>query len=304
MVIKQDMFLDQWQQTAANVTIESVQTEQCKQHQVRLDMLRLDRIHPQLSGNKWYKLKYNLLAALEANKNNILSFGGAYSNHLHALAYAGKQFNFKTIGIIRGDEQRTTTLEDCLHWGMQLHFMPRSLYRNRNENEFMFDIQARYPDAYIIPEGGNNKAGIRGCEEIVSNFSKTEYTHIACAVGTGATLQGLLRSVSNEVEVLGFSALSKCDQERQQLFQLFPTKRWQLLPDNFFGGFARSNATLLQFQHAFNFQHNIELDMVYTAKMMFHLHQLIEQGYFPKQSNILAIHTGGLQGNRSILKQA
>lgn len=299
MDTNETLFLEQWQNTANNIRIQTIHQDRYAQQQLSIQLLRLDHIHPFISGNKWFKLKYNLLAALQAKKKTLLSFGGAYSNHLHALAYAGKLFQFKTIGIVRGEELRTPTIEDCIHWGMTLHYMPRGSYQLRYESDFIHEIQQRYPEAFLIPEGGNNTEGLRGCSEILNHIDVTHYSHIACAVGTGATMRGLLQSLTHPTCVLGFSALKKCEQEQQYLHQAYPSHRWQLIPDMHFGGFAKRNQTLLAFQHTFREQHQVELDYVYTAKMMYQLNQYIEQGWFPEGSKILAIHTGGVQGNRS-----
>lgn len=301
MDTNETLFLEQWQNTANDIRIQPIHHELYAHQQISVHLLRLDLIHPLISGNKWFKLKYNLLAALQANKKTLLSFGGAYSNHLHALAYAGNLFQFHTIGIVRGEEQLTPTIADCIHWGMSMHYMPRGSYRFRYESDFIQDIQQRYPEAFLIPEGGHNAEGLRGCSEILNNIDVTNYSHIACAVGTGATMRGLLQSLTNQTCVVGFSALKKCDQEQQYLQQAYPSLRWQLIPDMNFGGFAKQNQTLLAFQQTFHHQHQVELDYVYTAKMMYQLNQHIEQGLIPKGSKILAIHTGGVQGNRSVV---
>jgi 1-aminocyclopropane-1-carboxylate deaminase len=230
--------------------------------------------------------------------DTILSFGGAYSNHLHALAYAGKQEGFKTIGIIRGEEVNNPTLHDCKTWGMQLEFISRSEYQNKNDELFLKELSIKHPCAYIVPEGGSNELGIKGCEEILSAINYETYSHIACSVGTGTTLCGIVKSVYLDQEVLGFSAIKNGQYLEKEIQDKTNASNFTLLHDYHFGGFGKKNEILTEFMQEFQQQQNMELDRVYTAKMMFGIFKEIELGNIKSGSKVLAIHTGGLQGNR------
>ncbi len=264
--------------------------------------MRLDLIHPAISGNKWFKLKYQLQQATEQGKDTLLSFGGAYSNHLHALAFAGKKSGFKTIGIIRGEKVNNATLQDCLDWGMELKFMSRTAYKLKNEATMLQEIQTAYPTCFIIPEGGNNEAGVRGCEEILSGLEK-EYSHVFCAVGTGTTLAGLIRSASADTQVIGISALKNALDLNESIMQYNSKQNWSIIHDYHFGGFGKAPPSLIAFMKDFNQETGIELDRVYTAKMMFGILDLLQSGKLQSVKKILAIHSGGLQGNRSLLME-
>lgn len=266
-----------------------------------MDMLRLDLIHPAVSGNKWFKLKYNIEQAKAENKNTLLSFGGAYSNHLHALAYAGKLYGFQTIGMVRGESVNNKTLEDCIAWGMQINFLSREDYRNKNEDSFTASLIEKYPQAFIIPEGGNNQYGIRGCSEILEGTDLLQYDVIVCSVGTGATLSGIINASDPRNRVLGFTAVKNGGYLAAEIAKNTEHDNWQLCTDYHFGGFAGKNETLLNFMKDFYDSQSIELDFVYNAKMMYGLFDMIQQNRLPARVKILVIHTGGLQGNRSLM---
>jgi 1-aminocyclopropane-1-carboxylate deaminase len=265
---------------------------------VQVDMLRLDLIHPNISGNKWYKLKHNIEAAKQLQAKQILSFGGAYSNHLHALAFAGKMFDFNTIGFVRGEAVANPTLDDCQRWGMKIHFMAREDYRQKNEKQFLHQIALQFPDAFIIPEGGDNELGKKGCSEILSAATKG-YDYIVCSVGTGTTLAGLMESTAPKQSLIGFVVLKNGFYLQHQIQQKARHQHGQLQHDYHFGGFGKSTSILLDFMKTFQQKNNIELDKVYTAKMMFGLFDMIQNNKFENNTSILALHTGGLQGNRS-----
>lgn len=277
---------------------------------VRADMLRLDLLHPEISGNKWFKLKYNLTQAEKEKNPTILTFGGGWSNHIAATAAACHLLGFKSIGIIRGEELKpdsTPTLTTALHDGMQLHFISRERYREKEKPDYINSLNKKFDFPYIIPEGGNNKHGIKGCKEILSFCKPDNYTHICCAVGTGATLTGIIESASFHHRILGFPVLkaTACLKERieEQLDERGRSIRWELITPYHFGGFAKKTRQLLDFMKDFDDINNIRLDLVYTAKMMFGIADLIGKNYFPAGSRILTIHTGGLQGNKSLTKQ-
>lgn len=266
---------------------------------VQLTVKRLDQIHPHISGNKFFKLKYNLLAAQQQGCSKILTFGGAFSNHIAATAYAAQRFGFQSIGIIRGDELASQALNPTLQtahdFGMQLHFVSRGEYRQRHEATYLQQLQQQYPQAFIVPEGGTNALALQGSQEIFSAHDRENYDVICCAVGTGGTIAGLIESSSDRQHVLGFSAL-KGDFLQQDIQQWTDKKNWSLTDAYCCGGYAKTSPALLQFMQQFEQQYAIPLEQVYTAKMMMGLFDLIQQQHFPENTRILAIHTGGLQG--------
>ncbi|MGL5144467.1 MAG: 1-aminocyclopropane-1-carboxylate deaminase/D-cysteine desulfhydrase [Acinetobacter junii] len=266
---------------------------------VQLTVKRLDLIHPQISGNKFFKLKYNLLEAKQQNLNQVLTFGGAYSNHIAATAYAAHYFGFQSIGVIRGEELAkqalNPTLQTAQDFGMQLHFVSRAEYRLRHELEYLQQLKQRYPNTWIIPEGGTNDLAIQGTKEILSADDRENYDVICCAVGTGGTIAGIIESSSDQQHILGFSAL-KGDFLKYDIQQWTNKTNWSLTDEYCCGGYAKTNSELLQFMQQFEQQYAVPLEQVYTAKMMMGLFDLIQQGNFPVNTRILAIHTGGLQG--------
>ncbi|WP_277560454.1 1-aminocyclopropane-1-carboxylate deaminase/D-cysteine desulfhydrase [Acinetobacter beijerinckii] len=266
---------------------------------VQLTVKRLDLIHPQISGNKFFKLKYNLLEAKQQNLNQVLTFGGAYSNHIAATAYAAHYFGFQSIGIIRGEELAkqafNPTLQTAQDFGMQLHFVSRAEYRLRHEVEYLQQLKQRYPNTLIIPEGGTNQLAIQGTKEILSADDRENYDVICCAVGTGGTIAGIIESSLVQQHILGFSAL-KGDFLKHDIQQWINKTNWSLTDEYCCGGYAKTNSELLQFMQHFEQQYAVPLEQTYTAKMMMGLFDLIQQGHFPVNARILAIHTGGLQG--------
>ena len=266
---------------------------------VQLTIKRLDLIHPQISGNKFFKLKYNLLAAQQQGFSQVLTFGGAFSNHIAATAFAAQHFGFQSIGMIRGEElasqQFNPTLQTAQDLGMQLHFLSRFEYRLRHQAEYLQQLQQQYPQAFIIPEGGSNALAIQGTQEILSPDDLENYDVICCAVGTGGTLAGIIESSSEQQHVLGFSAL-KGDFLKHDIQQWTDKSNWSLTDAYCCGGYAKTTLELLQFMQQFEQQHHIPLEQVYTAKMMMGLLDLIQYHHFPAHTRILAIHTGGLQG--------
>ncbi|WP_114782200.1 1-aminocyclopropane-1-carboxylate deaminase/D-cysteine desulfhydrase [Botryobacter ruber] len=274
------------------------------QHQVQVWVKREDLLHPAISGNKWRKLKYNLLEAKRQQKETLLTFGGAYSNHIAATAAAGAEFGFKTIGMIRGEEHLplNPTLRFAREQGMELHYMTREQYRLKNEPETVLQLAQQFQQPYILPEGGTNALAVKGCTEIVSDIS-IDYDYICCASGTGGTLAGIIAGLAGEKQVLGFPALKGgafLEEEIAQLIKDYNGQsytNWQLVTDYHFGGYAKVKPELLTFMQEFREQHHIPLDPVYTGKLMYGLFDLIQQGYFPAGSRIVAVHTGGLQGN-------
>lgn len=288
----------------ANINIQTIEAAFLTAHKIELSILRLDQIHPVVSGNKWFKLKYNIEEALDKGFRSLLTFGGAYSNHLIATAAAAKAFGASSVGIVRGlhaENNLTETLHACINMGMQLHFISRTDYDQKEDPDFLDTIRKQFPEAYIIPEGGNNENGRRGTEEIAA-LIPAKYTHIALSIGTGATFSGIRNAIPGTVEMLGFTAMKGGGYLEESIKEALKNSlpNWKLVTDYHFGGFAKYNSVLIDFMNDFYNKFQIPLDMVYTSKMMSGIFDLIDKGYFREGSKILCIHTGGLQGNQSI----
>jgi 1-aminocyclopropane-1-carboxylate deaminase len=257
----------------------------------QIGVLRLDKLHADVSGNKLFKLKYNLNQAQLENKKTILTFGGAYSNHIAATAAACKLRGFKSIGIIRGEASSASnsTLSIAKENGMQLVFVSREEYKQKNDAVYLKKLQDKFPNAYIIPEGGDNELGQKGCEEILSNSTAT-YDLIFCAHGTGTTFKGIAKSLLPHQELVAINVLkyeAACELLKSSINNEYP-----------FGGYAKHTHELLEFKTWFETAYHIPLDYVYTAKLMYAVFDLIKQHHFSKEKKTLIIHSGGLQGNR------
>lgn len=304
------------------------------QHGVELFVYKLYLTHPTISGNKWFKLKYNLREAKQLRLNTILTFGGAYSNHIHATAAACKEYGLKSIGIIRGERNdplnpTLTFAESC---GMRLYFIDRESYRNKNTDAFIEKLKAEFGTFYLVPEGGSNLLGVKGCVEIMGTVkwsgdegrgTSEDFNYVCCACGTGATLAGITLSLKPHQKVIGFSALKNgvfleeevkmfITEYNKNIHRFFEPRLsrgetktiadFSIQTDYHFGGYAKVTPQLIKFASNFEKQHDIPLDYVYTAKMLFGLFDQIKKGYFKKGSKIIAIHTGGLQGNEGFQK--
>ncbi len=300
-----------------NIPIDYLFLPETESRQITLGILRLDVIHPEISGNKWFKLKENLSIAQANHQDIILTFGGAYSNHLSATAATTKALGLKAIGIVRGTEFQNNlnpTLQFCKDNGMELFFVSREAYKQKEQEEWLQLLSEQYNNPYIIPEGGNNAAGAKGTAQIV-DFIPEDATHIITSVGSGTTLQGILNGVGGENYVVsdntnyggGFQSYKfvlgmapmKGGKYLKENIQS-PQKHWDIIDDFHFGGFGKYNDELIAFMNDFYTEHQIPLDVVYTAKMMYGVQQLLFENYFPEKSKIICIHTGGLQGNNSI----
>ena len=276
---------------------------------VELYVKREDKIHPFVSGNKYRKLKYNLIEAKKSGFDTLLTFGGAYSNHIAAVASAGRNLGFKTIGVIRGEElfdkiENNATLRFAKQCGMQFKFVSREAYRNKTSESFLKNLKEKFGVFYTIPEGGTNALAIKGCEEILTDKDKT-FDYVCCAVGTGGTISGIINSSDANQQILGFPAL-KGDFLKEDISKFATKSNWKLITEYHFGGYAKINNELISFINSFKKDCEIPLDPVYTGKMLFGIFNLIEKNYFPKGSKVLAIHTGGLQGiegMNSVLKK-
>jgi 1-aminocyclopropane-1-carboxylate deaminase len=271
---------------------------------IELILKREDEIHPFVSGNKFRKLKYNLEEAILQKKQTLLTFGGAFSNHIVATAVAGNQNGFKTIGVIRGQElglnlsktlENNSTLREASKNGMQFEFVSREIYREKSSEEFLNQLKEKHRDFYLIPEGGTNDLAIKGCEEILTK-NDTNFDYICCSVGTGGTISGLINSIKEHQKIIGFPAL-KGDFLKDEISSLAkPSSNWSLQTNFHFGGYGKINSELIRFINQFKEETGILLDPIYTGKMMFGLLDLIQKDKFPINSKILAIHTGGIQG--------
>ena len=284
---------------------------------VRLSLLRLDLMHERLSGNKLFKLYYHLKAYRALGQAiPIASFGGAYSNHLHALAVMGDMLGFPTIGIVRGDgfDCANATLNDLQRLGMQVHFVDRMRYRGRNSDELSTSLEHTLGKVFWVPEGGGGKLGIKGCIAIGRRLRALQADTIAVATGTGSTLAGIVAGLSFGTEtpmarvspVLGFSPLKKSSQwMSESVAESLPLvgcaarpSSWQVTDEFHFGGFGTFPVELNEYLHEFEYRTRVLLDPVYTAKMMYGIERLALRGFWPKGSHIVAVHTGGLQGRR------
>ena len=264
---------------------------------------REDLIHPIVSGNKFRKLKYNILQAKAENKTKLLTFGGAFSNHIAAVAYAAKENGFQSIGIIRGNElenkvNENPTLSFARKCGMHFEFVSRETYRKKSEPDFIENLKEKQGDFYLIPEGGTNELAIKGCQEIL-NEDDSAFNYICCSVGTGGTISGIINSTNEYQKVLGFPAL-KGDFLKDEICKFAKNNRWDLISDYHFEGYGKINNELVAFINTFYKQTKIPLDSIYTGKMLFGVFDLIKKESFPVKSKILVIHTGGIQGNQGM----
>jgi 1-aminocyclopropane-1-carboxylate deaminase len=269
---------------------------------IALDVLRLDKIDPIISGNKWFKLKYYLQNALENEKKQVLTFGGAWSNHIIATAAVAKKAGLKSAGIIRGEKPAvlSDTLLKAMSFGMELEFVSREVYNQKNNTAFIQPWLQKYNHPCIIPEGGEGELGVKGAAEILKLVTLKNYTHLLCAVGTGTLLKGIISSSLLIQQVIGVAALKGFDTElSNDIFEQYKKKVY-LETGYHMGGYAKKNDALINFMNQFYSQTNIPTDFVYTGKLFFAITDLIKKGYFPKQSRLLAIHSGGLQGNDSL----
>ena len=281
--------------------ITNITSNFLEQKSVNIFLKRDDLIHNIVSGNKWRKLKYNFEVAHSEGYRTILSFGGAYSNHLHALSYAAHINGFNSIGVIRGEKHKNinSTLSFCQDYNMLLHYIKRHDYRlNKYSEKFKSSLKEKFGDFFLIPEGGNNLLGVKGCEEILQEVDIT-YDYVCCPVGSGCTISGLIRSMNQNTHLLGFCPFSKVEEQRDSIISFcshMPLDNWELIPDYEFGGFGKINSNLIKFVRQFKIDYSIELDLLYMGKLFYFLFDLINKGCFRKKSRILILHTGGLQG--------
>ena len=270
---------------------------------VKVYMRRLDLISNPVSGNKYFKLKKNIEYALKSKFKSIITFGGAYSNHIHATSIIAKQNNLKCIGFIRGEERLplNPTLDDAVKNGMEIIYLSREEYRKINDKDYLNHLNTKYENSYIIPEGGTNLLAIQGTESIINSVDKYEY--ICCPIGTGGTISGIINSSNHNQKIIGFSAIKGVKKLKDDIILNVNKNNWVINEDYCQGGYAKISKELINFINDFYKTKNIPLDCIYTGKMMMGVLDLIKKNKFSKGSNILIIHTGGIQGNRGINKR-
>ena len=279
------------------VPLQEIRDPLLEEKSLHVFVKREDLIHEKISGNKWRKLVYNLQYAKAQQFSTLVTFGGAFSNHIAATAAAGKEFGFKTIGVIRGEEY--LPLNSTLHYasacGMEFRYVNRSAYREKSSREFQEKYLSDIQDYYLIPEGGTNELAVQGCEEILADI-ELDFDVVCCACGTGGTISGLINSLKPHQKVIGFPALKGAGFLAEEIDKYVRNSQWSLNLDYHFGGYAKVNENLIDFVNRFKVKHKIPLDPIYTGKMMFGLWDLIEKDYFRRGSTIIVVHTGGLQG--------
>jgi 1-aminocyclopropane-1-carboxylate deaminase len=265
---------------------------------VRVLIKREDLNHPYISGNKWWKLKYNLEEAAKLDHKTILTFGGAYSNHIYATAAAAHELGLKSIGIIRGEETLplNNTLSFAVSKGMKLHYVSREMYRAKTEQAFTDMLHKTFGDFYLIPEGGTNELAEKGVTEFAQTLGD-DFNYLCCAVGTGGTMAGLIKGVSSEKKLIGFPILKNGEFLKAEIENLISNKHknWSLNTDYHLGGYAKVTSQLTSFIEDFKALHQIQLDSIYTGKALFGIFDLISKNYFTKGSTILFVHSGGVR---------
>lgn len=284
--------------------IFEIQSAELRDAGVRILVKREDLNHPFISGNKWWKLKYNLKEAKETGHNTLLTFGGAFSNHIYATAAAAKELDFKSIGIIRGEEvlPLNSTLAFAQDSGMKLHFISREEYRRKDNQSFIKKLQEKFGDFYLIPEGGSNTLAVKGCAEFArEKLDLVGFNYLCLPVGTGGTLAGIIQGLKGKKQVIGFSVLKNgefLNDEVSRLQREYSDSvyhNWTIQTDFHFGGYAKRSIQLNQFIDKMKQLYDLPLDPVYTAKMVAGVFAMVERNYFPKGSTILIVHTGGIR---------
>jgi 1-aminocyclopropane-1-carboxylate deaminase len=282
--------------------IDVIHAKSVEEGDVQLSIKREDLNHPFVSGNKWWKLKYNLVEARSKGAKTLLTFGGAFSNHLYATAAAARVVGLASIGIVRGERVAplNPTLEFAASCGMRLHHVTRDEYKQIGESDFIEALRRKFGDFYLLPEGGTNQLAIEGCEEFARTLiGEADFQYLCVPVGTGGTMAGMINGLS-EKRIIGFAALKggKFLVEEVKKYKTTNSDNWEIRDEFHFGGYGKATDELLTFIGDFENEFNIQLDPVYTGKMMYGVMQLIASGYFERGSKILVLHTGGLQGRK------
>jgi 1-aminocyclopropane-1-carboxylate deaminase len=289
----------------SNITLDNLTSDLLSQKEITLSILRLDKIHADVSGNKLFKLHYYVQECLQSEHKTMLTFGGAYSNHLVATAFLCNEKGIKSIGIVRGDEPKNLshTLQRCRAFGMQLHFISRDQYKITNNDEAYLALINTHGDCTIVPEGGYGNLGAKGASLIMDILKVENPSYICTCVGTATTLAGLvMNKIANEkiIAIPAIKNMTDIFTRIKELTHLNVEDNLIILGDYHFGGYAKYNSELINFMNQFYSEYNIPTDIVYTAKMMYAVMDKIANNYFEKGSNIVCIHTGGLQGNASL----
>ncbi|MEY8263504.1 MAG: pyridoxal-phosphate dependent enzyme [Bermanella sp.] len=289
------------------VALESFNHPLLAQHNISVQIKRDDLLHPVVSGNKLYKLMFNLEQFQREHKKTLITFGGAYSNHLHATAFMGRQLGVQTVAIVRGEQliPLNPTLKDCTDWGMILEPVCREQYRQKQRGGGIQSIIDRYPSPYVVPEGGANRLGVLGAAKMLDEVDQEKLDMVVVACGTGVTMAGLISACEPHVRVVGFPALKAekwMADEVQGWLDIIACKQcnWALQHDYHFGGYAKTKPELLAFMDDMEANYNLLLDPIYTAKAFYGLLDMIARGEIARGSNLLFIHSGGLQGRRGL----
>lgn len=287
----------------SKIVIQPLPTEWYGSKVAAVDMLRLDLLHPIISGNKWYKLRLNVMYAKDNGYQTIVTFGGGYSNHLAATAFTAKIAGLNSVGIVRGKyDTLTPTLEECIRDGMKLIFVTKEDYNRKGEPEWEQELVRDFDNLFIVPEGGANEWGRKGAG-LISFFIKPNYTHVLLAVGTGTTMAGIRNKTNVDQAILGFAPMKGGAYLKDHIephLYLAHNVNWEIFDQWHFGGFGKWNDDLINFINDFYLSNQIPLDIVYTSKMMFGVRELINSGYFKPTDRLLCIHSGGLQGNVTV----
>jgi 1-aminocyclopropane-1-carboxylate deaminase len=289
-----------------DITTERLQDELFIQRGIEVDLLRLDKVHPVVSGNKLFKLHYFLQEALQSTHKHIITFGGAYSNHLAATAFACREKGLKCTGIVRGEPpvKQSHTLQHCREMGMQLHFISREEYDRKEQPAFLQSIESRYGIHLLVPEGGYHPLGAKGAAMIMNHVPQSEYSHIACALGTATTVAGLISAAGKNQLVMGFCVLKGMADINNRLHYLLDGRYdpavFMPVHEYCFAGYAKKDPAVFSFMNRVWQQQQVPTDFVYTAKMLYGVYDMAGKGFFTPGSRVLCIHTGGLQGNLSL----
>ena len=277
---------------------QQIFSERYLHNEIEVFIKRLDLIDPFISGNKLFKLKHNVDRALLKKKNMLITFGGAFSNHILATAAYAKKKNIDCLAIVRGEEysELNPLLTLAKEYGMNFCFVSRKEYAKRNDNNYISELIRKYKKAFIVPEGGNNKLGISGAEEILEKQDKS-FDYIICPIGTGATLSGIVNSSNRSQKVIGINCINDTKDINKNISQKTNKNNWEIINEFNFGGFAKFDNLLTEYLKKFKLNYKITLDLNYTAKMFFGFEKLIERSYFQRKSKVLLIHTGGTYGN-------
>ena len=278
---------------------QQIFSERYLNNEIEVFIKRLDLIDPFISGNKLFKLKHNVDRALLKKKNMLITFGGAFSNHILATAAYAKKKNIDCLAIVRGEEyfELNPLLTLAKEYGMKFCFVSRKEYSKRNDNKYVSELLRKYKKAYIVPEGGNNKLGVLGAEEILEKQDKT-FDYIICPIGTGATISGIVNSSKSTQKIIGVNCINEINDLNNNISQKTNKNNWKIINEFNFGGFAKFDNVLTKYLKKFKSNNKITLDLNYTTKMFFGFEELINRRYFQRKSKVLLIHTGGIYGNQ------